>query len=160
MGDDKGKDLDITYVMEDPRYCSAMRIVNKALETLLNMSLSISNVDHMENVIKVIISLCIDYNIKAQNIQENMLSMGKYIRELQKTKQNAEASKEENIRLETELHELSQELNSLRSLSEGLKGYVDSMVRDGPILGSVLVQKIALEEQVKKLEALGETQEK
>merc|ERR1711874_406049 len=146
---------------EDPRYRSAMRIVTKALETLLNMSLSISNVDHMENVIKIIISLCIDYNIKAQNIQENMLSMGKYIREFQKTKQSAEASKEQNIRLETELHELSLQLNSLRSLSDGLKSYVDSMVRDGPVAGSVLVQdKIDLEEKVKKMEAMGETQEK
>merc|ERR1711874_655776 len=66
---DKGEDINITYIMEDPRYCSAMSVVTKALETLLNMSLSISNVDHMENVIKIIISLCIDYNIKAQNIQ-------------------------------------------------------------------------------------------
>merc|ERR1711913_81130 len=143
-------------VMGDPRYRSAMRIVTKALETLLNMSLSISNVDHMENVIKIIISLCIDYNIKAQNIQENMLSMGKYIREFQKTKQSAEASKEQNIRLETELHELGLQLNSLRTLSDGYKRYVDSMVRDGSVPGSKLVQDmIDMEEKIKELKTMG-----
>merc|ERR1711874_867587 len=69
---------------------------------------------------------------------------------------------------ETELHELRQELNSLISLTIGLNVYMDSMVRDGPILGSVLMEekvrleaKIAeLEMQIKNLEALGETQEK
>merc|ERR1711874_571109 len=91
----------------------------------------------------------------------NMLSMGKYIREFQKTKQTAEASKEENIRLKTELHELGLQLNSLRTLSDGYKRYVDSMVRDGPVLGSKLVQDmIDMEEKIKELKTLGENQEK
>merc|ERR1711874_742682 len=79
-GYDKETPNDTTYVMEDPRYNSALRVVTQALETLLNMNISIANMDHMENVVKIIISLCIDYNIKAENIQENMLAMGVYIR--------------------------------------------------------------------------------
>merc|ERR1711874_547999 len=137
---------------EDPRYRSAIRVVTKALETLLDMSLSISNVDHMENVIKIIISLCIDYNVKAENIQENMLSMGKYIREFQKTKQRAEETKEDNIRLETELHELGLQLNSIRSLSDGYKEFANSMVRGGSVPGSKLVEDM--------LEMQGEIKEK
>ena len=160
QNDDKGKDLDITYVMEDPRYRSAMRVVTKALETLLDMSLSISNVDHMENVIKIIISLCIDYNIKAENIQENMLSMGKYIREFQKTKQRAEETKEDNIRLETELHELGLQLNSIRSLYDGYKEFANSMVRGGSVPGSKLVEDmLEMQEKIKELKTLGENQE-
>merc|ERR1711895_353162 len=84
-GDDREKPLDTTYVMEDPRYKTALRVVTQALETLLNMKISLANIDHMENVVKIIISLCIDYSIKAENIQENMLAMGVYIRDFQKT---------------------------------------------------------------------------
>merc|ERR1711913_175375 len=139
-------------VMGDPRYCSAMRIVTRALETLLDMSLSISNIDHLENVVKIIISLCIDYNIKAENIQENMLSMGKYIREFQKTKQRADEAKEDNTRLETELHELGLQLNSIRSLSDGYQRFVDSTVRGGSVPGSKLVQDmLEMEEKIREL---------
>ena len=86
----------MTYVMEDPRYNTALKVVTQALETLLNVKISLANIDHMENVVKIIISLCIDFSIKTENIQENMMAMGVYIREFQKTKEKVEETKTEN----------------------------------------------------------------
>ena len=146
--------------MEDPRYKSALRVVTKALETLLDMSLSISNIDHMENVVKIIISLCIDYNIKAENIQENMLSMGKYIREFQKTKQKAEETREDNMRLEKETRELSLQLSSIRTLYEGYRNFANTMVTGGSVPGSKLVEEmLVLQGKIKDLRTKGEKQE-
>merc|ERR1711874_59910 len=60
-------------------------------------------------------------------------------------------NKMKEMKLKTELHELGSQLDSLRSLSDGYKRYVDSMVRDGPVAGRKLVQdKIDLEEKIKK----------
>merc|ERR1711874_426331 len=97
------KPNDITYVMEDPRYSTALKVVTQALESLLNVKISLANIDHMENVVKIIISLCIDFSIKTENIQENMLAMGVYIRDFQKTKEKIEETKNENERLEKEI---------------------------------------------------------
>merc|ERR1711874_86710 len=91
---------DLTYVLEDPRYTNALKVVTKALESLLNVKISLANVDHMENVVKIIISLCIDFSIKTENIHENMLAMGTYIRDFQKTKEKVEETMKENERLE------------------------------------------------------------
>merc|ERR1711874_610387 len=90
----------LTYVLEDPRYTNALKVVTKALESLLNVKISLANVDHMENVVKIIISLCIDFSIKTENIHENMLAMGTYIRDFQKTKEKVEETMKENERLE------------------------------------------------------------
>ena len=56
-GNEEGKPSDTTYVMEDPNYKAALKIVNHALETLLNMKINIVNMNYMENVVKIIISL-------------------------------------------------------------------------------------------------------
>jgi len=97
-GEDKPNN--VTYVMEDPRYSNALKVVTQALESLLNVKISLANIDHMENVVKIIISLCIDFSIKTENIHENMLAMGAYIRDFQKTKEKIEETKTENERLE------------------------------------------------------------
>ena len=110
--------------------------------------------------VKIIISLCIDYNIKAENIQENMLSMGKYIREFQKTKQKVEETREENMRLEKEIRELNLQLSSIRTLYDGYKNFANTMVIGGSVPGSVLVEEmLVLQEKIKELRTKGERQE-
>merc|ERR1711874_788718 len=97
------KPNDMTYVMEDPRYSTALKVVTQALESLLSVKISLANIDHMENVVKIIISLCIDFSIKTENIHENMLAMGAYIRDFQKTKEKLEETMKDNERLEKEI---------------------------------------------------------
>merc|ERR1711895_80933 len=93
-------------------------------------------------------------------IQENMLSMGKYIREFQKTKKKAEETKVENKRLEKEIRELNLQLKSIRTLYDGYKNFANTMVISVSVPGSVLVEEmLVLQEQIKELRAKGERQE-
>ena len=70
----------------------------------------------MENLVKIILALCIDFSIKSQSIQENMLAMGEYIKELKNTKKNAGENKAEIDRLEHEIKMLTEQLENMKSL--------------------------------------------
>ena len=72
----------VTFVMEEPQYSSALLEVIKALETLAGMDLSMTPAKQMEDIIRIILAICIDYNIQVQSMQETMVSMARFIREL------------------------------------------------------------------------------
>merc|ERR1711874_595631 len=154
------KPNDMTYVMEDPRYNTALKVVTQALESLLNVKISLANIDHMENVVKIIISLCIDFSIKTENIQENMLAMGVYIRDFQKTKEKVEETKNENERLEKEIMLLNNQISSLRKLYNGYREVANTNVISDTVQGSVLVERmVEIEEEKKKLKKYAESME-
>ena len=132
----------LTYVVEDPRYTNALKVVTKALESLLNVKISLANVDHMENVVKIIISLCIDFSIKTENIHENMLAMGTYIRDFQKTKEKLEETMKDNVRLEKEIAHLNNQIDSTRRLYKSYKEVKGSELRE---------KMVELEDEKKKL---------
>merc|ERR1711913_229224 len=56
-----------------------------------------------ESIVKYILYICLDYNINIGNIQENMLEMGKQIKEYQLNSEMLEATKLENDRLNSEI---------------------------------------------------------
>merc|ERR1711913_172240 len=56
-----------------------------------------------ESIVKYILYICLDYNINIGNIQENMLEMGKQIKEYQLNSEMLEATKLENNRLNSEI---------------------------------------------------------
>merc|ERR1711913_276659 len=145
------KPNDMTYVMEDPRYSTALKVVTQALESLLNVKISLANIDHMENVVKIIISLCIDFSIKTENIHENMLAMGAYIRDFQKAKEKVEETKTENARLEKEIAQLNTQIDSLRKLYNSYKDVANANVMSKTVKGSELVERmVEMEEEKKK----------
>merc|ERR1711874_397683 len=100
-----------------------------------------------ENVVKIIISLCIDFSIKTENIHENMLAMGAYIRDFQKAKEKVEETMKENARLEKEIAQLNKQIDSTRKLYNSYK----------EVKGSELVEK--MEEEKKKLNEHADTME-
>merc|ERR1711874_844027 len=69
--DEQMKQGDITYVMEDDDYRSALKVVNHALETLLNMRINTVNMNYMETVVRFVVSLCLDYNINTGYTREH-----------------------------------------------------------------------------------------
>ena len=71
-----------TFVMEEPQYTSALQEVIKALEILVGIDFSLASAKQMEKIIRMILSICMDYNIQVQNIQDTLVSMAKFIREL------------------------------------------------------------------------------
>merc|ERR1711874_606822 len=159
-GNEEGKQSDTTYVMEDPNYKAALKIVNHALETLLNMKISIANMNYMENVVKIIISLCLDYNINTGDIQENMLAMGNYIREFQRTSRGAEGIRADNERLSKEIEHLNIQLDSFRNLYEGYRRFTTNNVTGSQVEGSVLVERmLELEKEIEDLKNKNEKME-
>merc|ERR1711874_528885 len=103
-----------------------------------------------ENVVKIIISLCIDFSIKTENIHENMLAMGSYIRDFQKAKEKVEETMKENVRLEKEITHLNKQIDCTRKLYNTYK----------EVKGSELVEKmVEIEEEKKKLNEHADTME-
>merc|ERR1711874_637927 len=97
------KPENLTFVMEDENYRSALDMINEALGTLLEMKLNTVNMDYMESIVRYILYICLDYNINTGNIQESMLEMGRHIRDYQMNSENLEYTKMENNRLNSEI---------------------------------------------------------
>merc|ERR1711874_806420 len=97
------KPENMTFVMEDANYRSALDMINDALGTLLEMKLNTVNMDCMESIVRFILYICLDYNINTGNIQESRLEMGRYIRDYQMNSENLEYTKMENDRLNSEI---------------------------------------------------------
>merc|ERR1711913_279968 len=70
---------------------------------LLEMQLDTVNMDYMESIVRYILYICLDYNINIGNLQENLLEMGKQIKEYQQNSEMLEATKLENNRLNSEI---------------------------------------------------------
>merc|ERR1711913_124795 len=100
---DSTKPENLTYLMEDENYKSALEMIGDALGTLLEMELDTVNMDYMESIVRYILYICLDYNINIGNLQENLLEMGKQIKEYQQNSGMLEATKLENNRLNSEI---------------------------------------------------------
>merc|ERR1711913_201874 len=70
---------------------------------LLEMQLDTVNMDYMESIVRYILYICLDYNINIGNLQENLLEMGKQIKEYQQNSEMLEATWVENNRLNSEI---------------------------------------------------------
>merc|ERR1711913_52251 len=100
---DSTKPENLTFLMEDENYKSALEMISDALGTLLEMKLDTVNMDYMESIVRYILYICLDYNINIGNLQENLLEMGKQIKEYQQNSEMLEATKLENNRLNSEI---------------------------------------------------------
>ena len=72
----------VTFIVEETAYTTAIQEVVKSLETLLEMDLNTAPQKNVENIIKIILSICLDYSNQVQIVQETMESMARLIREL------------------------------------------------------------------------------
>merc|ERR1711874_594732 len=100
---DTTKPENLTFLMEDENYKTALEMISEALGTLLEMKLDTVNMDYMESIVRYILYICLDYNINTGNIQESMLEMGRQIRDYQLNSEILEVTKMENNRLNSEI---------------------------------------------------------
>merc|ERR1711874_599668 len=144
---------DSTFVMERPQYESASVEVIKALETLANMDLSITPAKQMESILRIILVICIDYHIKVQSIQDTMISMAKFIRELLVLGCKLEITDRNSKRLEEEKQKLGADVENLRTQLVSTNQFLNRQMVEGPRSGSEIAQEITgLETKVKTLE--------
>merc|ERR1711913_214554 len=83
-----------------------------------------------ESIVRYILYICLDYNINIGNIQENMLEMGKQIKEYQLTSEMLEATKLENNRLNSEIQIQISIADNYKKLWEVYKKNAEGKVKD------------------------------
>merc|ERR1711913_3881 len=115
---------------EDENYKSALEMISDALGTLLEMKLDTVDMDYLESIIRYILYICLDYNINIGNIQENMLEMGKQIKEYQQNSEMLEATKLENDRLNSEIQIQVSIADNYKKLWEVYKKNAEGKVKD------------------------------
>ena len=72
----------VTFVVKEPAYTNAMKEVVRALETLVELDLQTAPLRNVENIMRIILYICMDYSTQIQTIQETMESMARLIKEL------------------------------------------------------------------------------
>merc|ERR1711874_868339 len=127
---DNTKPENLTFLMEDENYKSALEMIGDALGTLLEKKLDTVNMDYMESIVRYILYICLDYNINTGNIQESMLEMGKQIRDYQLNSDMLEATKIENNRLNSEIQIQISIADNYKALWEVYKKNAEGKVKD------------------------------
>merc|ERR1711874_407965 len=108
--------------------------------------------EYMETIVRFIVSLCLEYNINTGDIQENMLEMGKYIREFQEANQNLEFTQAENERLANELKHQGIMMESYKAMYEGYKKFAAGNMKDSKVDGEELSKRmVGLEKELEDL---------
>merc|ERR1711913_36579 len=110
-------------------------------------------VKQMENILRIILAICIDYHIKTQSIQITMMSMAKFIRELLVLGCKFEVADRNNKRIEAEKMMLESDVENIRAQLVSTKNFLNSQMAGSPRSGSEIAQEITgLEKKVKTLE--------
>ena len=141
----------VTFVVEEPAYTTAIQEVVKALETLVGMNLYTAPMRNIENIMKIILSICMDYSTQVQIVQETMDSMAKLIRELLILRSRMANLEVENVKLEEEKKEALNEAQDLTRYNDALKIFSTSLV--GKSKGRDIVAEITeCKAQISELE--------
>ena len=121
MKDTGGREVEnkkVTFIIEDAAYTTAIKEVVKALETLLSMNLYAAPMKNVENIIKIILSICLDYSNQVQMVQETMESMARLIKELLILKGKMVNIEKDNAELKVEKAAALLKIEDLSKLSD------------------------------------------
>ena len=120
----------VTFIIEDAAHTTAIKEVVKALETLLNMNLYAAPMKNVENIIKIILSICLDYSDQVQMVQETMESMARLIKELLILKGKMVKVEKENAELKIEKAAAQLRIENLNKLSDISYSFSRQLVGD------------------------------
>ena len=117
----------VTFIIEETAYTTAIQEVVKALETLLEMDLYSAPQKNVENIIKIILSICLDYSNQVQIVQETMESMARLIRELLILKGKMVTLEADNARLKIQKTAATARVLHLETLNEIVNDFARSL---------------------------------
>ena len=126
--EEEKKAKSVTFMVEEPRYATAMEEVIKALETLVGLNLNNAPINNIENIIKIILSICIDYSAQVQATQETMRTMAKLIRELIINRYRVELMNEEIRKIEKEKQAAVKEVQNFKKFNKALMDVTHSVM--------------------------------
>ena len=150
----------VTFVVEEPAYTTAIQEVVKALETLVGMNLYTAPMRNIENIIKIILSICMDYSTQVQIVQETMESMAKLIRELLIQRSRMANLEIENGKLEEEKQAALKEAQDLTRYNDALKTFSSSLIGVEKNKGRDVVAEITeCKAEISELEEIAKVRE-
>ena len=104
----------ITFLVDRPRYETALAEVIKALELLAKVDLSCIPTKNLENIIKLLLAICSDCNSKVQSLHETIAIMESNIHELMILGNKADTLDSYKLKLEGEIQKMVKENSSLK----------------------------------------------
>ena len=147
-------DRRVTFIVDQPRYSSALEEVINSLETLLKMKIDTAPRRNIENIIKIILAICIEFNVQMQNAQESMRTMAGVIEKLILQRFKIEALEAENRKLEDSKEklksmnvELTKYSDHMRIFTEKYTKSIEGVDEDRDILSELIDLKIQVEDK-------------
>ena len=104
----------ITFLVDRPRYESALAEVIKALELLSKIDLSCIPTKNLENIINILLAICTDCNSKIQSLHDTMAIMVRYIQEFMILGYKADTLDSYKLKLEGDIQRLIIENSDLK----------------------------------------------
>ena len=111
---EKKGEKNLTFLLDRPKYESALVEVIKALELLSQVDISCIPAKNLENIVKLLLALCTDCNKKVQNLHETMAMMAKYIEEFMTLGHKADTLDSYKLKLEGDIQKLILENSNLK----------------------------------------------
>merc|ERR1712082_554663 len=153
-------DKGVTFTIEQKKYGTALEEVIGALERILDMKIDSAPRKSAENIIKYILSVCIDSNIQIRAAQDTIITMARIIDDLsRKNEKELDQGKEKEIKnLKEKNRYLQEKHDNIKVLHDSLRTYTDELER---AIGNDNEGKKDMEEiikarvEIKKLEVEG-----
>ena len=152
----------VTFNEHQERYSTALEEVTNTLEILLRLKTETAPRKHVENIVKIIVSICIDTNIQLQNAQNTIKIMSEVIEEMT-LKVNEEELKQEIEELKKDKEAQQRTINRLdlfnKHLAEFEKQSESERINDSGLVEQMLKLKVDRDELRREIEKLTEERE-
>ena len=147
----------VTFNIEKPAYNQVIQEVIRALESLVVLEIDTAPAKSMENIVRIVLTFCIDHSEKIQSIQETMAAMSRFIRELLEQKYRLEALKVEKDKWIEERKSLISQLERAHNGNEVLRETIGDLGGSDREINNELISENAdlkskLQEEKKKKE--------
>ena len=111
----------VTFVVDEKGYTSALGEVIQALEKLIDMRIDYTPKEQVENILKIILAVCIESNVQMRLAQETLRIMAIFIDELLVNRYKMEALETENDRLREREEILRIQISNLECHNKQIK---------------------------------------
>merc|ERR1712082_548280 len=121
----------VTFTIEQNKYGTALEEVIGALERILDMKIDSAPRKSAENIIKYILSVCIDSNLQIRAAQDTIITMARIIDDLsRKNEKELDQGKEKEIKnLKEKNRYLQEKHDNIKVLHDSLRTYADELER-------------------------------
>ena len=148
--------------VENPIFKEAKKGIMENLKTLakMNLGLSSTQTNEVENILRVLITICIEYHLEIDNNYIDMSSMTKLILELLTLNQKLEHAEESRKEMEVENEKLEANAVVMKNHLINTNNFLNQQIQAPKTDSEIAEIIIELETKVRLLEKMAKKQEK